>query len=163
MIRRQCVARASGFTLVELMVVVVIVSILALGARPFLELTTRRVKEHELRVALRQIRTAIDAYKKATEDGRIPRKADEAGYPPSLEVLVEGVENTKPEGPRKLVFLRRVPRDPFHPDKSVAPERTWGLRSYDSPWDNPREGKDVFDVYSQAEGVGLNGIPYRQW
>jgi general secretion pathway protein G len=154
---------ASGFTLVELLVTVVIVSILALGAVPFLELASQRARESELRTALRQIRTAIDAYKKAVDDGQVRRKADEAGYPPSLEILADGVDNARPEGPRRLVFLRRVPRDPMFPDRSVPAARTWGLRSYESTHDRPAEGRDVFDVYSRAEGTGLNGVRYREW
>lgn len=157
-------ARAiGGFTLVEMLITVAIVAILSMGAVPFAQLASQRVKESELRTSLRQIREAIDAYKKAHDDGRIARRADASGYPPSLEVLAEGVPNAKPEGPRRIVFLRRVPRDPFHPDRAADPARTWGRRSYDSAWDAPREGADVFDVYSRAEGAGLNGVPYRQW
>jgi general secretion pathway protein G len=152
-----------GFTLVEMLVTVAIVAILAMGAVPFAQLASQRVKESELRTALRQIREAIDAYKRAHDDGRITRRADVSGYPPSLETLAEGVPNAKPEGPRRIVFLRRVPRDPFHPDRAADPARTWGKRSYDSPWDAPREGADVFDVFSRADGTGLNGVPYRQW
>ncbi|MCW5624566.1 MAG: type II secretion system protein [Burkholderiales bacterium] len=152
-----------GFTLVELLITVAIVAVLAMGAMPFMQLVNQRAKEQELRTALRQIRVAIDAYKKAGDEGRILRKADASGYPPSLEVLVEGVDNIKTEGPKRWVFLRRVPRDPFFADRSVEAARTWGRRSYDSPWDSPREGKDVFDVYSLTEGVGLDGTPYREW
>ena len=153
----------AGFTLVELLITVAIVAILSMGAFPFAQLASQRAKESELRASLRQIRQAIDAYKKAHDEGRIARRADASGYPPSLEVLAEGVPNARPDGPRRIVFLRRVPRDPFHPERGGEAGRTWGKRSYDSPWDAPREGADVFDVYSRAEGVGLNGVPYRQW
>jgi general secretion pathway protein G len=152
-----------GFTLIELVVVVAIVGILATGLLPLAELANRRFKEQELHIALREIRTAIDDYKQATDEGRVEKKADETGYPTSLEVLAQGVSNAKEPDKRKIYFLRRVPRDPFSTDPEVPAHKTWGLRSYDSPADEPREGKDVFDVYSQAPGKGLNGVPYKQW
>ena len=152
-----------GFTLIEMMITVVIVAILALGLVPLGELAVQRSKESELRTALRQIRGALDAYKKAGDEGRIARKADESGYPPNLEVLTGGVADAKSPTRKAVYFLRRLPRDPFYPEASVPAEKTWGLRSYESPPDNPRSGKDVFDVYSLAEGKGLNGVPYRQW
>jgi general secretion pathway protein G len=152
-----------GFTLIEMMITVVIVAILALGLVPLGELAAQRSKESELRTALRQIRGALDAYKKAGDEGRIERKADQSGYPPTLEALAEGVADQKSPDKRSIYFLRRVPRDPFFGDNSVPAAKTWGLRSYESPPDSPRSGKDVFDVYSLAEGQGLNGVPYRQW
>jgi len=157
-------SRAHGFTFIELAVTVAIVGILALGVVPLAELTAKRTKEQDLRLALRQIRTALDEYKKAADAGRIPKKADESGYPPSLDVLVDGVlANDDPTRRSRLYFLRRVPRDPFHLDPNARPAETWGKRSYESSAEDPRPGRDVFDVYSLAEGVGLNGVPYRQW
>ena len=152
-----------GFTLIELVIVVAIVAILAAGLVPLVELAAQRSKEQDLHAALRDIRTAIDAYKQATDEGRVARKADESGYPPSLEVLAAGVANQKDVDKRNIYFLRRIPRDPFFADSAVPAEKTWGLRSYESPPDDPHEGKDVFDVYSLATGKGLNGVPYRQW
>jgi len=46
---------------------------------------------------------------------------------------------------------------------NVAAEDTWGKRSYDSSPDSPHEGSDVFDVYTYSTGIGLNGIPYKDW
>ncbi|HSD44486.1 MAG: type II secretion system protein [Bacteroidota bacterium] len=153
-----------GFTLIELVVTVAIIGILVSAALPLAELAVQRSRESELRTALRQIRTALDDYKKAADEGRIVKKADESGYPPSLDKLVEGVPDAKDPAKKRLIFfLRRLPRDPLADDPATPAARTWGLRSYESPPDAPREGKDVFDVYSLAPGVGLNGVPYRQW
>lgn len=154
-----------GFTLVELMVVVAIVSILASAAMPLREVAIKREKEQELRLALRQIRTAIDAYKLAADEGRIEKKADEIGYPRKLEDLVEGVPNIKDPKKTMIYFLRRLPRDPMftNSDLNVPDAETWGKRSYASPPDNPEEGDDVFDIYSRSDRRGLNGIPYNQW
>lgn len=155
--------RSSGFTLVELVVTVAIVGILALAVTPLAEMSARRHKESELRAALREIRSALDAYRRAVDEGKVERKADESGYPRRLEDLVMGVENRQEPGKGKLFFLRRLPRDPFAADATLAAADTWGKRSYDSPPDAPREGADVFDVYSLAPGSGLNGIAYREW
>jgi general secretion pathway protein G len=156
--------RGRGFTFIELVITLAILGVLALMALPFAELTAKRAKEQELRTSLRQIRTALDDYKKAVDDGRVPRKADGSGYPPSLDLLVEGVSDPKdPSGKQRIYFLRRMPRDPMADDPALPASRTWGLRSYESSHESPRPGKDVFDVYSTADGVGLNGVPYRQW
>jgi general secretion pathway protein G len=152
-----------GFTLIELLVTATIVAILASVALPLAELNVKRTKENELRAALREIRGALDAYKQAVDTGRVARKLGESGYPPNLEVLVEGVADARSPGKVTLRFLRRLPRDPFHADPALPAARTWGQRAYDSPHDAPREGTDVYDVYSRAGGIGLNGIPYGDW
>lgn len=144
-----------GFTLIEVLVTLALVALLASLALPLSELSVQRAKERELRHALRTLRGAIDAYKDAADANRIERKADASGYPPTLEVLVEGVRDAKDPKGAKIYFLRHVPRDPFGED--------WGLRSYASPPDDPEPGKDVFDVYSRSARVGLNGLPYREW
>lgn len=152
-----------GFTLIEMVVTVAIIGLLASVALPLAELTVQRAKEHELRRALREIRTGIDEYKRASDQGRVAKAADASGYPPRLEMLVEGVPDAKDPGKRPIYFLRRLPRDPFHDGAQARAAETWGVRSYDSPPDAPREGKDVFDVYSRAAGTGINGVPYREW
>jgi general secretion pathway protein G len=154
---------AQGFTLIELIVTVVIVGLLASAAAPLVELTVKRNREQELRSALREIRTAIDAYKLATDQGRVRRTALQTGYPPTLAALVEGVPDARSPDKRMLYFLRRLPRDPNFPDPAASDADTWGKRSYASPPDRPEEGEDVFDVYSLSDKIGLNGRPYRSW
>lgn len=155
--------RKNGFTFIELMVTLAIMGVLALVAIPMAQVSAQREKERELRAALMQIREALDAYKHATEQGRILIKIDGSGYPGTLDEMVEGVVDQRSPTQQKVYFLRRLPRDPFFPDASVKPAATWGLRSYASPPDAPYAGKDVFDVYSTSDKVGLNGVPYRQW
>jgi len=155
--------RTRGFTLIELVVTVAIVGLLATAVFPLAHLATQREKETELRAALREIRTAIDAYKLASDQGRIDKEADASGYPPTLQALVDGVEDARSEKKTMIYFLRRVPRDPLFPDGTAAAADTWGLRSSESPPDAPQAGDDVFDVYSLAAGRGINGVPYHDW
>lgn len=145
-----------------MVVVVAIVGILASAAIPFVQYGEHRMKEHELRLALREIRQALDAYQKATLEGRVPRKVDGTGYPPDLATLTEGVTDLKTPDARKIYFLRRIPRDPFAPPETSDSDM-WGLRSYASPPDEPKAGDDVYDVYSLSPGTGSNGAPYRDW
>ncbi len=156
--------RPRGFTLVELVITVAIMALLATAVIPSAQLMYQRQRESELRDALRTIRTAIDAYKKAADAGRIKKEADKSGYPPDLQALVDGVDDAgSPKEGVKIYFLRRVPRGPFWPDASSPPAETWGLRSYASSADDPQQGDDVFDVYSRSTRTGLNGVPYREW
>lgn len=154
---------ARGFTLIELVVTVMIVAILASVALPLTELVAQRNKEQELRLALREMRGAIDAYKKAWDDGRMLKNVNDTGYPPDLDTLVEGVVDAKNANGNKMYFLRRVPRDPFNTDSYLNPAETWGLRDYASSANDPQQGNDVYDVYTKSEGKGLNGVPYRDW
>ena len=151
-----------GFTLVEMIVVVAIVGILASAAMPLAALNKRRTQEAELRQSLRVIRTALDDYKRVWDQSRIEKKVEDSGYPPDLDVLVRGVVDVASPSGARIYFLRRVPRDPFAPPGQPA-AATWGLRSYASPPDAPAAGADVFDVHSQADGVGMDGIRYREW
>jgi general secretion pathway protein G len=161
---RPYAIKQKGFTLIEMVVTVAIVGLLASIALPLAEVGVKRVKEHELRVALREIRTALDAYKQAAEEGRIAHAMNESGYPESLQVLVEGIPDaSSPDRAKRIYFLRRIPRDPLFLDPTRPDDETWGKRSYASSHDAPEAGEDVFDVYSLASGTGLNGIPYRRW
>jgi general secretion pathway protein G len=154
---------ARGFTLIELCAALTILALLALGAVPMIKVEAQRSKERELRGTLFEIRQALDAYKRASDDGRIAKAADGTGYPPNLTVLAQGIDDVKTPGGPKMYFLRRVPRDPMAPPELVPNERTWGYRSYASRPEAPAPGKDVFDVFSLSTGVGLNGVEYRRW
>lgn len=155
--------RARGFTLIELVVTVAIIGVLAGAAMPLVKLTVQREKESELHQSLRLLRRAIDAYKDAADTGRIRMELGDSGFPPNLQILVDGVEDIQSEKKVMIYFLRRVPRDPFFTDATVAPAETWGLRSSKSPPTDPQPGDDVFDVYSLAQGNGLNGVAYHEW
>ena len=152
-----------GFTLIELVITLAIIGLLTTAAMPLAQLVAKREKESELRSALRDIRTALDAYRIAAQGGHIKQELGATGYPPDLKSLYAGVEDQASEKKVNLYFLRRIPRDPFFPDGAVPAEETWGLRSYQSPPDDPQPGDDVFDVYSLSTAKGLNGVPYHDW
>jgi general secretion pathway protein G len=127
------------------------------------QVAVQRDKERELRSALLQIREALDAYKRASDQGRLVQKLGESGYPKTLDDLVDGVPDQRSPTKQNIYFLRALPRDPMVADASLKPAETWALRSYASPPDDPAEGEDVFDVHSKSGRQGLNGVPYKQW
>jgi len=155
--------RARGFTFIELMMTLAIMAVLVMVAVPMAQVAVQRDKERELRFALVQIREALDAYKRAADQGRVLVRLGESGFPKTLAELVDGVPDQRSPTKQNLYFLRALPRDPMYPDQSARPDETWGLRSYASPADDPSEGADVFDVHSKSDKLGLNGVAYRLW
>ena len=155
--------RGRGFTLLELVITLAIVSLLTMVAMPLAQLVVKREKEAQLRTALRDIRSAIDKYQASAKSGHIKLELGASGYPPDLKSLYAGVADQTSATNVNLYFLRSIPRDPFYPEGSAAAEETWGLRSSQSPPDDPQPGDDVFDVYSLSKAVGLNGVPYHDW
>ena len=146
-----------GFSLVELMVVVALLSIMAATVIPVAKISVKRAKEIELRRNLRIIRKAIDRYKEMADNHLIAVKFGTEGYPPDLECLVEGVELVNQPG-KKMKFLRRIPYDP------MTNSTEWGLRSYqDDPDSESWGGENVFDVYSQSREKALNDTWYKDW
>lgn len=150
-----------GYTFIELVVATAVLMVLASAALPVARISIRRQKEAELHRSLREVRTAIDDFKRWADAGRISTLGVNLGsenYPPSLEVLVEGVAFTNDASGRKKKFLRRIPVDP------ITGKADWGLRAYsDAPDANTWGGQSVFDVYSKAVGSGLDGSKYRDW
>jgi general secretion pathway protein G len=148
---------ASGFSLIELVIVAPLLSILAMVALLTGKYVAKRNKEIELRSALRELRFAIDEYKRYSDAGLIPEDLGADGYPAEMEDLYEGIELVGQAG-REAKFLRRLPVDP------MTGEMEWGLRSYQDDFDSDSwGGENIFDVYSLSQGVGLNGVPYAQW
>jgi len=155
-----------GFTLVELLVTAAILSILAGVAIPVIKTSVQRDKELELRRSLRLVRDAIDAYKKLADENRIDFEEDTDGYPPTLEILVDGVkikdesgEKGKDKKGEKIIkFLRRVPIDPMTGTKE------WGLRSnQDKPDAMTWGGENVYDIYTKSRRTALDGSKYADW
>lgn len=150
-----------GFSFVELLVVTTLILVLAGAVLPMVRITVQRQREVELRRVLREVRTAIDRYKDAVDQGKIggtDNQLGNEGYPPDLETLVEGVNQVGDASGKKLRFLRRIPVDPM--TKSTE----WGLRAYqDEPDARSWGGKNVFDIYSRSEGTALDGTKYRDW
>jgi general secretion pathway protein G len=156
-------AHRRGFTLIELLVTLAILGVLASLAVPVAQVTRQRVQEQELRSALREIRHGIDAYQRASNEGRIPKPLGSSGYPKDLDILVDGVPDQRDPKRNKIYFLRRVPRDPMNSNFDIPEADTWGKRSYASEANDPQEGDDVFDVVSTSPKIGLNGVPYSKW
>lgn len=158
---RTRVALQGGYSFIELLVVVSILFVLASAAMPLAQVASQRQRETDLRRTLREMRTAIDKFKDAVDQGLIPSTEltpGSEGYPKSLDVLVDGVSAAGDASGRKLKYLRRIPNDP------MTGGRAWGLRAYqDKPDSTSWGGQNVFDVFSKSEATGLDGTKYRDW
>jgi general secretion pathway protein G len=154
-----------GFSLIELLVTLALVGVAAAIALPLAAVMEQRAKEAELRVALRTIRRALDEYKAAADAGAIDKPTGSSGYPRSLDVLVTGVPRSMAFGlnATPMMFLRRVPRDPFFDDPSVPAAQTWRTRSYGAQASDFSGGADVFDVASRSEKAALDGTRIGDW
>ena len=156
--RRLLHGGASGYSFVEVLIVVTIVLILASAVQPLAKIAITRQKESELRRVLREMRTAIDKYKDAADAQKFQIKVGTEGYPESLEQLVEGVLMSGSADGSKIKFLRRIPIDPM----TGKPE--WGLRSMqDDPKSQSWGGENVFDVYTKTMDRARDGTPYSEW
>lgn len=152
-----------GFTLIEMMVSLTLLATLASAAIPIYQRQEQQRNEEELRVALREIRSAIDRFAQLSEEGMIEKDAEMSDWPTSLNQLVEGVENKKSPKREKIYLLRRIPRDPFCDCDGRANSETWRVRSSTQEPGETTGGKDVWDVSSTSSQPGLNGIPYAEW
>jgi general secretion pathway protein G len=152
-VRSVAARRQRGFTLIELIVATIILSILVGMAVPVAKNAVNRERERELRYDLWMIRDAIDRYKDASEKGAFQIKLGSEGYPPDLDTLVTGVDVSG----KKLRFLRKIPIDPMT-------KQEWGMRSVQDDKDSTSwGGQNVFDVYTKSDGVALDGTKYKDW
>lgn len=156
--RKDAGGRQAGVTLLEMLVTIAVLLILTSVAIPSARFAVKRQKELELRRALRDMREAIDEYKKYCDTGLIVKEGvDSECYPTELEVLVEGVDKFGTVG-QKVKFLRRIPFDPF------TRSQEWGKRSLQDDWDSRSWGQEnVYDVYTTYEGTALDGTNYSDW
>jgi general secretion pathway protein G len=163
--RRASWSSSRGLTLVELLVTLAILSILAAAALPYAEVTVRREKELELKRALRDVRSAIDAFYEDWKGGKVSRTstaASEDGFPKTLQVLVEGADAGDAKGSRRK-YLRRIPRDPFA-DPARPPAEQWILRGYQDAADSiVWGGRDIYDIRSSSDNTALDGTKYKEW
>ena len=150
-----------GYSFVELLIVTAILFILASTVMPLMQVTSQRQRESELRSSLRQVRTAIDKFKDAVDNGRIAQTElapGSEGYPPDLQTLVDGVPIQNDQSGAKLKFLRKIPVDP------MTNSTEWGMRAYGDKPDATTWGRgNVFDVYSKSGGTALDGSKYKDW
>lgn len=154
--------KKKGFTLVEMLVTLTIVSILALAILPLAKTAVKREKEITLKRNLRMMREAIDAYKKLADEKAFEFDEDTEGYPPDLETLVEGIEaKVEADGQevtKVIKFMRRIPKDP------MTNSYDWGLRSYqDDPDSDIWGGDNIYDVFTKSPGTALDGTKYKEW
>jgi general secretion pathway protein G len=123
-----------GFTLIELMIVMLIMSILIGIAAIAYDKTVVKARESVLKQDLQTMRQAIDNY-----------TMDKQQAPQSLEDLVDAH------------YLREIPVDP------VSQQKDWVLHFGDTVLTVEQNGTGVDDVHSGSEAVGSNGEAYNTW
>lgn len=217
--RSSAATRQAGWTLIELLITMTVLTILTVGVIPLVKTSVRRQREQRLREVLREMRAAIEEFHRDTvgspcgggaavpqppaggaagqpqgpnvyyvdprsrvviTDCKIFEADNMDRYPPTLEILVEGVSvaprtggaamlgSTPSSGinatdntltaTKKKVYLRAIPVDP------ITGKAEWELRSsYDAKDATSWGGENVFDVRSKAEGTALNGEKYSDW
>jgi len=133
--RRTSRAHSSGFTLMELMIVMLLITILAGVGLSIYGNSVTRAKEATLKEDLFRMRDAIDQY-----------YADKNAYPPTLDTLVSEK------------YLRSVPVDPF-----TNSADTWKTTMSEAAPGNPTAEPGIYDVKSGAEQIGLDGTAYADW
>ena len=138
--------KQSGFTLIELMIVVAIIGILASMAVVQLKSTKQKAMEAALKEDLYVLRNCIDQY--FTDKGK---------YPDSLEALVD-------DG-----YMRKIPVDPFTEsdttwvEEQAANTSSGGPGGGGAPDDDPSAQSGIADVHSGATGTALDGTSYSEW
>ena len=143
--------------MVELTIVCALIMILTAMVIPISRYSAKRQKELELRYDLRLMRNAIDKYKQYSDAGLIQVDLGTEGYPKTLDILVEGVDQIG-QIHKKLKFLRRVPIDP------MTGKGEWGMRSLqDEATSTEWGGQDVYDVYSLSRDRAIDKSFYKDW
>lgn len=206
-------SRASGYSLLELVCTLGVLSVLVMGTLPLAQNGVKRQKEQRLRETLRMMRAAIDEFKRDTygacpqgavmstnptiQGGGVNAPADPRSrvviddctifdsenldrYPPSLDILVDGVRvkargmnmvagSGLRDGTRQAtelmeekeiikVYMREIPTDP------MTGEKDWKIRSsYQSVDSDNWDDVNVFDVRSASEEEAMNGEKYSDW
>lgn len=149
-----------GMSLVELIVAFTILLALTSMAVPLARSRVRRQKERDLRVALEDVRRAIDKYKDMADANKLgPQEGvDTFNYPKTLQSLVDGVKGAGATADVKVKFLRRIPLDP------MTHSYEWGMHSMqDDPNSTGWGGQNVFNVYTKSLDKAADGTPYAQW
>lgn len=156
----------NGFTLIELIISLLILSVLAASTMPVARHVMRRQREQELKKTLREIRHAIDAYHAVCigQPGfsQFAEKKDTTCYPPNLKRLEKGEKLATVQG-ETVRFLLRVPPNPITGVDGEAEEDAWDFRSVNNEPGDSWDGKSVFDIRCKSDERAIDGTYYRDW